>query len=497
MAQGKTIKFTIDGEEVECQVGEILLDVARRYGINIPTLCYYKAITGYGACRLCIVEVTRKGRTKITASCTYPVEEEIEVKTDTDEVIESRKMLMELLMARCPESDEVKELAKEIGVEKTRFKPNEDKENKCILCGLCVRVCQEVMRANVLCFANRGANRKVTEPFDEYSELCTTCGACEKVCPTDAIHISDITKKIPIPIESEHNRGMAGRNANYIPFPQAVPNKPVIDREHCMHFLTDNCGACEKFCDIKAIDYEQKEKIEELDVGAIVVATGFDLYDMEDLKEYGGGKYKNVIDSLQFERLLSASGPTGGQIRRPSDRKIPKEVVFIQCAGSRDPELGVSYCSKICCMYTPKHAFLYKHVVPDGQAYIFYIDIRSSGKSYEEFVQRAIEEEDLIYLRGKVSKVFEEDDKVIVWGVDTLTGKKIEIKADMVVLATASVPSKGTLDVAKKLRIASDEHGWLTEAHPKLRPLETMTAGIFLAGTAQGPKDIPETVSQA
>jgi heterodisulfide reductase subunit A len=497
MAEEEVIKFTIDGQEVEAKPKEVLLDVARRNGINIPTLCYYKAIPGYGSCRLCVVEVTKSNKTKLTASCTYPVEEGIDVKTNSPEVIESRKMLMELLMARCPESEEIMKLAKEIGVEKTRFKPNEDTECKCILCGLCVRVCQDIMGANVLCFANRGANRKVTEPFEEFSEICTTCGACEKVCPTDAIHIPDITKRTPKSIASEHNRAMATRSANYIPFPQAVPNKPVIDREHCMHFLTGECGACEKFCDIKAIDYEQEDTIEEMDVGAIVVATGFDLYNIEDLKEYGGGKYENVIDSLQFERLLSASGPTGGQIRRPSDGKIPKEIVFIQCAGSRDPELGVPYCSKICCMYTPKHAFLYKHVVPDGQAYIFYIDIRASGKSYEEFVQRAVEEEDLIYLRGKVSKVFEEDDKVIVWGVDTLTGKKVEIKADMVVLATAAVPSEGTKEIAKKLRIASDENGWLTEAHPKLRPLETMTAGIFLAGTAQGPKDIPETVSQA
>jgi heterodisulfide reductase subunit A len=497
MTQDIPIKLTIDGNEVEAKSGETLLDVAQRNGIKIPTLCYFKAIPGYGACRLCIVEVTKRGKTKITASCTYPVSEGIEVRTDTDEIIESRKILMELLMARCPNSVEVKEVAKEIGVETSRFRPNEELNNKCILCGLCVRVCQKVMDSNVLSFAGRGENRKVTTPFDEYSEICTTCGACEKVCPTDAIHISDVTKKKPIPISSEHNRGMAGRSANYIPFPQAVPNKPVIDRDSCAHYLTGECGACENFCEIEAVDYKQEDEIEELDVGAIVVATGYDLYNMEDLKEYGGGKYANVIDSLQFERLLSASGPTGGEIRRPSDGKIPKEIVFIQCAGSRDPELGVSYCSKICCMFTPKHAFLYKHVVPDGQAYIFYIDIRASGKGYEEFVQRAVEEEDLIYLRGKVSKVYEEDDKVVVWGVDTLTGKKIEIRADMVVLATASVPSKGTIEIAKKLRIASDEHGWLTEAHPKLRPLETMTAGIFIAGTAQGPKDIPETVSQA
>jgi bidirectional [NiFe] hydrogenase diaphorase subunit len=209
MAEEKMVKFTINGQKVEAKPKEVLLDVARRNGIKIPTLCYYKAIPGYGSCRLCIVEVTKKGRTKLTASCTYPVEDGIEVKTDSAEVVESRKMLMELLMARCPESEEIKKLAKEIGVEKTRFKSNENRDNKCILCGLCVRVCQEVMGANVLCFANRGANRKVTKPFEQFSEICTTCGACEKVCPTDAIHISDITKKKVKPIVSEHDCGLA------------------------------------------------------------------------------------------------------------------------------------------------------------------------------------------------------------------------------------------------------------------------------------------------
>jgi heterodisulfide reductase subunit A len=491
------VKLTINGTEYEAEAGQTVLEVAQKNQINIPTLCYYKKLDPYGACRLCTVEITDGTRKKMVTSCTFPVKDGIEVQTDSEEVRLARKIILELLLVRCPDLDSLHNLAKEYGADPSRLRQVGEEGNRCILCGLCVRTCKDVMNVGAICFANRGAGRDVTQPFEQYSELCTTCGACEKVCPTDAIHISEITDKEPIPIASEHNRAMASRNANYIPFPQAVPNKPVIDRERCMHFRTGECEACAEFCEIGAVDYKQEDELEELDVGAIVVATGYDLYNMEDLKEYGGGKYKNVIDSLQFERLLSASGPTGGQIRRPSDGKIPKEIVFIQCAGSRDPELGVPYCSKICCMYTPKHAFLYKHVVPDGQAYIFYIDIRSSGKNYEEFVQRAVEEEDLIYLRGKVSKVFEEGDKVVVWGVDTLTNKKIEIEADMVVLATAAVPSEGTKEIAKKLRISSDEHGWLTEAHPKLRPLETMTAGIFLAGTAQGPKDIPETVSQA
>jgi heterodisulfide reductase subunit A len=314
-------------------------------------------------------------------------------------------------------------------------------------------------------------------------DKCNGCGTCFTKCPSK--------------VTSEHDRGMGKRKAIYTPFPQAVPNKPVIDKDHCQYFLKEKCGNCKKVCPLDAVDYEQEDIFIEDTFGAIVVATGYDLMPIGDIGEYGNGKIKDVIDSLQFERLLSASGPTAGKVERPSDGKVPKEVVFIQCAGSRDPEHGVSYCSKICCMYSAKHAFLYKHAVPDGQAYIFYIDIRSGGKTYEEFVQRGIEEEDLIYFRGKVSKVFQDEDKVVVWGSDTLTGKKIEIRADMVVLAMAAVPNAGVDELAKKLRISTDEHGWLNEAHPKLRPLETLTAGIYLAGAAQGPKDIPETVSQA
>ncbi len=229
----------------------------------------------------------------------------------------------------------------------------------------------------------------------------------------------------------------------------------------------------------------------------MVVATGFDLYPMIKLGEYGGGKIKNVIDGLAFERMLSASGPTQGEVRRPSDGVVPKEVVFIQCAGSRDPEQNLPYCSKICCMYTTKHAMLYKHRVPDGQPYVFYIDMRTGGKGYEEFYQRAIEEDDVVFLRGKVSKIYEEDGKVVVWGADTLTGRKVEIRADMAVLAMGIVPSEGTDELVRKLKIGCGDGGFLTEAHPKLRPVESMSAGFFLAGCAQAPKDIPEVVAQA
>ena len=313
---------------------------------------------------------------------------------------------------------------------------------------------------------------------------CNLCDECTKVCP--------------IVVPNEFDVGLTGRRAIYIPFPQAIPASYTLDDKNCPDpFTTIACGKCADVCKVKAINYDMKPEIIEEEVGAIIVATGFDLYDKENMAEYGYGKYADVLDGLQFERLCSASGPTQGKVLRPSDHKEPKEVVFIQCSGSRDPELHCAYCSKICCMYTAKHAMLYKHHVHDGQAYVFYIDVRSGGKGYEEFVQRAVEEDGVIYLRGKVSKIFEENGKIKVWGVDTLSGKPIEIDADMVVLAQAMRPSQGAQELAKKLKLGLDKDGFLAEAHPKLRPVESVTSGMFLAGAAQAPKDIPEAVAQA
>ncbi|MBS3818632.1 CoB--CoM heterodisulfide reductase iron-sulfur subunit A family protein [bacterium] len=314
-------------------------------------------------------------------------------------------------------------------------------------------------------------------------DACTLCDECTKVCP--------------VVTSNEFDQGLTGRKAIYVPFPQAIPATYTIDAEACPGFLPIACGKCAEVCEPNAINFDMKPETVEEEVGAIVVATGYDLYSQKNLKEYGGGQYPDVLDGLQFERLLSASGPTQGKILRPSDHKEPKEVVFVQCAGSRDPELHCAYCSKICCMYTAKHAMLYKHHVQDGQPYIFYIDIRSGGKDYEEFVQRAVEDDGVVYIRGKVSKIFEEDGKVKVWGVDTLTGKDIQVDADMVVLAMALRPSGGAGELAKILKMAMDKDGFLSEAHPKLRPVESVTSGMFLAGAAQAPKDIPEVVAQS
>ncbi len=317
-------------------------------------------------------------------------------------------------------------------------------------------------------------------------EICTGCGLCTQKCP--------VGKKGEV--MNEFELGMAPRPAIYTPFPQAVPNIPVIDKEHCTYFKTGKCGVCEKVCVAKAIDFKQEDRIIEAEVGAIIVATGYDLYGKDKYAEYGYGKFKDVISGLEFERMVSASGPTKGKVQRPSNGKPPKNVVFIKCVGSRDEKHGISYCSKICCMYTAKHAMLLHHKCHGAKAYIFYMDIRATGKGYEEFVKRAMEEEEAIYIRGRVSRIYKRGDNLVVVGADTLTGQQVEVEADLVVLATAIVAKSGADKLAQMLNISYDTHNFYNEAHPKLRPVETNTAGIFLAGCCQAPKDIPDSVSQ-
>lgn len=322
---------------------------------------------------------------------------------------------------------------------------------------------------------------------------CTGCGDCSSVCPL---------KRNP----SEFDFAMGTRSAIYIPFPQAVPARPVIDKKVCAKLIRDGCGLCQKKCQAKAINFKDEDRLVDENVGAIVVTTGYKLYNIRKEQdratlsgygEYGYGQYKDVIDSLQFERLISASGPTAGVLKRPSDGATPKNVVFISCVGSRDNAKGLPYCSKICCMYTAKHAILYKHKVHDGQAHIFYMDIRSGGKGYDEFARRAIEQDGARYYRGRVSRITEENGKLLVRGADTLAGVPVTIEADLVVLAAAMRPADGIEQLAQKLNIGYDEFGFLLESHPKLRPVETNTAGIFIAGACQAPKDIPESVAQA
>lgn len=312
---------------------------------------------------------------------------------------------------------------------------------------------------------------------------CTGCGDCQAKCPTK--------------VTDDFNLGLGKRKAIYIPFPQAVPNKPVIDAAACRYFTTGKCRVCEKVCIVGAIDYEQQDTIVTERVGAIVAATGYELFDWTTAYgEYGYGRYPDVVTGMQFERLVNAAGPTGGKILRPSDNTEPKTVVFVKCVGSRDPAKGREYCSRVCCMYTAKHAHQVLEKIPDAKVYIFYIDVRTPGKAYEEFYQRTVED-GAVYVRGRVSKIYQSGDKLVVRGSDTLIGRPVEVEADMVVLATAMTPSRGVEDLARLLAIQVDKDAWFQEAHPKLRPVETHTAGVFLAGACQGPKDIPDTVAQA
>ncbi|MDP2920182.1 MAG: CoB--CoM heterodisulfide reductase iron-sulfur subunit A family protein [Dehalococcoidia bacterium] len=235
---------------------------------------------------------------------------------------------------------------------------------------------------------------------------------------------------------------------------------------------------------------KQNGRLTEEDIGAVVVATGYEMFPREKLPVYPDDP--DIVSGLQFEQILA-----GRDIRRPSDGTIPGDVVFIQCAGSRDPEHGVPYCSRVCCMYTAKQVLLYRKAVPDSQAYVCYMDLRSDAKGFEEFIQQVMSHDGVLYIRGNVSRVFRDGDKLKVWTVDTLSGKNLEISADMVVLALAIVPRQSTRELARKLNISLDEHGFLTEAHIKLRPVESLTAGIYLAGTAQWPRDIPDTIASA
>ena len=315
---------------------------------------------------------------------------------------------------------------------------------------------------------------------------CTGCGLCTEKCPQ---------KKAP----NEFNLGLDNRRAIYIPFAQAVPKVATIDPNYCTMLKTGKCGVCSKVCTAGAIDYKQQDEIIEEEYGAIVAATGFEPVSMEKFDEFAYSQSPDVVTSLEFERLMNAAGPTGGTLLRPSDGTHPHTLVFVQCVGSRcdGGEKGKPYCSKICCMYTAKHAMLTREKYPDTEVYVFYIDVRTPGKSFDEFYRRAVEDYGVHYIKGMVGKVVPENGKLKVQASDLLGGRQLHIDADMVVLAAAIEPDKSARPLATMLTASMDTNDFFTEAHPKLRPVESPTAGVFLSGTCQGPKDIPETVAQA
>ena len=318
-------------------------------------------------------------------------------------------------------------------------------------------------------------------------DLCTGCGLCTEKCPM---------KKVP----NEFNLGMDNRSAVYIPFAQAVPKVATIDANYCIKKKTGKCGLCSTVCGVGAIDYDQKDEILEEKYGAIVVATGFNPISVEKFDEFAYAQSPDVVTSLEYERLMNAAGPTNGTLLRPSDKQHPHTIVFVQCVGSRcdaKNEKGKQYCSKVCCMYTAKHAMLTREKYPDTDVYVFYIDVRTPGKNFDEFYRRAVEDYGVHYIKGMVGKVVPENGKLKVQASDLIANEQLHIDADMVVLAAAVEPDKSARPLATMLTASMDTNDFFTEAHPKLRPVESPTAGVFLSGMCQGPKDIPDTVSQA
>jgi heterodisulfide reductase subunit A2 len=329
--------------------------------------------------------------------------------------------------------------------------------------------------------------RKKARFVDE--EHCTGCGICIEKCPHKVV-------------DEVFEAGLGSRKVIYRPFPQAVPKYPVIDKEHCIYFLRGKCKACQIFCPTEpnSIDFEQEDTLIKVDVGNIILATGYDLFDVKRIPQYGHGKLPNVFNSLEFERMVNAAGPTGGKIVLRDLQTSPQSVGIIHCVGSRDENYH-KYCSKVCCMYSLKFAHLVHERLPDAEVYNFYIDMRTPGKGYEEFYHRLLEE-GAHFIRGKVAEVTnaalhpEEVGKLVIQVEDTLIGKQRRIPVDMVILSPAMEAKADSREVTQLFRMGCDFDGFFIERHPKLDPVATMTDGIYIAGACQGPKDIPDSVAQ-
>ena len=319
-------------------------------------------------------------------------------------------------------------------------------------------------------------------------ELCTGCGICWEKCP----------KKV---VDNVFEAGLGERKVIYTPFPQAVPKYPVIDTENCTYFIRGKCKACQIFCPTDAIDFEQEDEIVKFQVGNIILATGYKLFDVSKIPQYGYGRLANVFTSLEFERMVNASGPTSGQVVLRDMETEPKSVAIVHCVGSRDLNYH-EYCSKVCCMYSLKFAHLVHERIPDAEVYNFYIDVRTPGKGYEEFYHRLLDE-GTNFIRGRVAEITdvartaEEQGKLVVQAEDTLLMTQRRVPVDMVILSPAMEAKPDSKEVSQLFKMGCDFDGFFTERHPKLDPVATMTEGIFIAGACQGPKDIPDTVAQA
>ncbi len=488
-----SVALSIDDRTAEVPAGTTILDAARQIGITIPTLCHYRGLSPYGACRICLVEIDTPRGPKQVASCSYPAEDNLIVRTDTPAIQESRRTVLELLLAQAPDSTELAQTAAELGVESTSFQP--DAEGKCILCGLCVRTCSDLMGRGAISLFGRGAGREVATPFAEPSDQCQACGACALVCPTGAVDLTTISSRRIKPHLTAHDKCLTARPSIDLAHPQASPRVPAIDRDNCVHFQTGECGLCAEVCQADAIQYDQEEETVELDVGAVVLTPGFEAFDATRRGEFGFGFAPNVLSNVQFERILSASGPTEGHIRRPSDGRTPKRLAFIQCIGSRDSGCDNDYCSSVCCMAATKEAILAKEHEPDLDVTIFFLDLRAFGKDFDRYCERA-KKLGVRYVRSFISRTYEMPDTRslrLVHLDDQM--RPVEEEFDMIVLSLGLEPSASLREQAERMDIVLNRWGFAQTR--ELGPLDASRPGVFVGGAFQEPKDIPDTVMQA
>jgi heterodisulfide reductase subunit A len=487
------ISVTIDGRTAEVAAGTTILTAARQMGIVIPTLCHYQGMEPLGSCRVCIVEMETLRGPRQVSSCSYPVEKGMVVHTDTPGVRENRQVILEMLLAQAPDSKKLARFAAELGVTATPF--TKAKSGSCILCGVCVKTCNDLMGRGAINMFGRGARREVRPAYGELSDQCQVCGACDFVCPAGAIELSKVSSRSVKQHATAYNQYLESRPNIDFAHPQAVPRAPAIDRESCVHFKTGQCGLCSTVCQAGAIDYEQQETTATIDVGAVLLTPGFRAFDPSRRLEFGSAYDKNVITNLQFERLLSAAGPTKGHVRRPSDGATPKRIAFIQCVGSRDTSRGNDYCSSVCCMAATKEAILAKQHEPDTAVTIYYMDMRAYGKDFDRYFNRA-KDAGVSYIRCRPSSVEEVagSKNLRITCVDESNHYLTE-EHDLVVLSLGLEPSASLREQTGRFGIMLNNWGFALTS--ELNPLETSRPGVFTGGVLQEPKDIPDTVMQA
>jgi len=492
------VTFKLNGREVQGDEGQYILQVAEKYGVEIPTLCHHKALEPGGMCRLCTVELFDGRRTRFVTACNYPIWEGMEVNTDSEAVHQGRRLIVELLLARCPDVPILQKLAKKYDIVEPRFAKEDD---TCILCGLCTRTCEKI-GANAITLTGRGLDLKVDTPFHVQTELCIACGACASVCPTGHITLDKIkahhTRREANLIPSEYDMGLKGRKPVYVPYAQAVPNTPAIDRTKCIHFKTGGCKICVDFCGVDAIDHTMQDEVIELNVGAIVLAPGFEPFDPSKFDSYSYSKHPNVITSMEMERILSASGPTGGHLVRPSDHKDPEKIAWFQCVGSRDlNRCDNSYCSSVCCMYAIKEAVIAKeHAGSDLDCAIFYMDMRTHGKDFERFYDNAREKQGVRFIRSRVHTIdpVPGSDDLSVRYI-TESGELITETYSMIVLSVGLQTSAEVAELADRLGLEKTKGNFCKT--DTFNPVATSREGIYVCGAFQGPRDIPQSVVDA